>query len=152
MTSPARSRMPRCFMIANRDRLNGRHRAPVVNGASRSRSRMRRRVGSASARQTVSSCFAFIGDYLVTYLRRVVKRKIVRIMGSMDVFRDKAVFITGASSGIGKATAIRLATLGAQVTLSARNRDALEQVRAEIQAAGGAAFVAPADVTDADAV
>jgi NAD(P)-dependent dehydrogenase (short-subunit alcohol dehydrogenase family) len=70
----------------------------------------------------------------------------------MDSLKNKTVFITGASSGIGRATGLRLAKHGAQVALSARNRDALEQIRAEIEQAGGTAFVAPADVTDADQV
>lgn len=70
----------------------------------------------------------------------------------MESLRNKTVFVTGGSSGIGKATAIRLAQLGAQVALSARNRDALETVRDEIANAGGAALVVPADVTDAEQV
>lgn len=70
----------------------------------------------------------------------------------MESLRNKTVLITGGSSGIGKATAIRLAQMGAQVALSARNRDALEQVRKEIHTAGGAALVAPADVTNAEQV
>ena len=70
----------------------------------------------------------------------------------MDSLRNKTVLITGGSSGIGKATALRLALHGAQIALVARNRDALEQVRAEIAQAGGTALVVPADVTDADQV
>ena len=70
----------------------------------------------------------------------------------MESFRDKAILITGASSGIGKATALRLARYGAHIALAARNRDALEQVRNEIQLAGGTALVVPTDVTDAEQV
>ena len=70
----------------------------------------------------------------------------------MESLHNKAVLVTGASSGIGKATALRLARYGAQVALVARNRAALEQVRAEIVQAGGAALVAPADVTEAEQV
>src|ERR1019366_5100605 len=65
---------------------------------------------------------------------------------------NKTVLVTGASSGIGKATALRLAQHGAQIALTARNRAALEQVRQEIDGAGGTALVAPADVTDAEQV
>jgi NAD(P)-dependent dehydrogenase (short-subunit alcohol dehydrogenase family) len=70
----------------------------------------------------------------------------------MDSLRNKTVFITGASSGIGRATALRLARLGAQVALSGRNRDALEAVRREIETSVGAALIAPADVTVAEDV
>jgi NAD(P)-dependent dehydrogenase (short-subunit alcohol dehydrogenase family) len=70
----------------------------------------------------------------------------------MESLRNKSILITGASSGIGQAAAIRLAQHGAQIALAARNRDALEQVRQEIEAGGGAAMVAPADVTEAEHV
>ena len=70
----------------------------------------------------------------------------------MESLKNKTVLVTGASSGIGKATALRLAKHGAQVALTSRNRDALDQVRQEIEQAGGAALVAPADVTDAEQV
>ncbi len=67
----------------------------------------------------------------------------------MDFFRNKTVLITGALSGIGKATALRLAQYGAQIALVARNRGTLDPVRAEIEGAGASSLVAPADVTDA---
>jgi NAD(P)-dependent dehydrogenase (short-subunit alcohol dehydrogenase family) len=70
----------------------------------------------------------------------------------MEFFRSKTILITGGSSGIGKATALRLAQYGAQIALAARNRDALEQVRAEIEQAGASALVVPTDVTDAGQV
>ncbi len=70
----------------------------------------------------------------------------------MESLRHKTVLVTGGSSGIGKATALRLAEHGAQVALAARNRDALEQVRQEIEQTGGAALVVPTDVTDPEQV
>ena len=70
----------------------------------------------------------------------------------MKPMKDKTAFVTGASSGIGRATALRLAKLGVQVTLSGRNQEALDQLHREITQAGGAAIVAPADVTDANQV
>lgn len=70
----------------------------------------------------------------------------------MEFFRNKTVLITGASSGIGRATALRLASYGAQVALAARNGAALEEVRREIEIAGSHALVLPTDVTVAEQV
>src|SRR5262245_49604154 len=64
----------------------------------------------------------------------------------------KRAVVTGASLGIGRATAIRLASEGAHVGLIARRREPLEAVAAEIAAAGGTAHVAPADVSDEPSV
>jgi len=56
--------------------------------------------------------------------------------------------VTGASSGIGAATARRLAADGAAVALVARRKHRLEDLAAEIQQAGGTALVVQADITD----
>ncbi|MFI2711944.1 SDR family oxidoreductase [Micromonospora sp. NPDC018662] len=64
--------------------------------------------------------------------------------------QGKVVAITGASSGIGAATARHLASLGATVVLGARRTDRLDQLVDEITAAGGAATAVRVDVTDAD--
>jgi len=55
--------------------------------------------------------------------------------------------VTGASSGIGEATAVALAGQGAAVALAARRRDRLEGLAGRIEAAGGTALVLEADVT-----
>ena len=56
--------------------------------------------------------------------------------------------VTGASSGIGAATALRLASDGAYVALVARRKDRLADLAAEIQQAGGTSIVVEADITD----
>jgi NADP-dependent 3-hydroxy acid dehydrogenase YdfG len=61
--------------------------------------------------------------------------------------RDTVALITGSSSGIGAATARRLAAEGAAVALVARRRDRLEELAGEILSGGGTALVIPADVT-----
>lgn len=66
--------------------------------------------------------------------------------------REPVVAVTGASAGVGRATALAFARQGARVGLMARDREALEEVRAEIGRLGGRALVLPLDVADADAV
>jgi NADP-dependent 3-hydroxy acid dehydrogenase YdfG len=65
---------------------------------------------------------------------------------------NKVVLITGASSGIGEATARVLAKNGAKVVLGARRTDRLEKIVAEIRAAGGVAEFRKLDVVDRDDV
>lgn len=62
--------------------------------------------------------------------------------------KENVVWITGASSGIGKALAQEWAGLGYKVVLSARRRDLLEELAAEIAASGGEALVIPCDILD----
>ena len=60
--------------------------------------------------------------------------------------------ITGASKGIGKATAFAFAAAGAKVVLAARTPETLEQVAVKLKEGGAEALAVPTDVTDVDAV
>jgi len=64
----------------------------------------------------------------------------------------KSVLVTGASHGIGRATALQLAGAGAEVLALARTGDLLRELVAEIETAGGRAHALEADLTDLDAV
>ncbi len=65
-------------------------------------------------------------------------------------FDGKLALVTGASRGIGAATAEALAAAGAHVILTARTASPLEEVEERIHAAGGAATIAPMDLTEGD--
>jgi short-subunit dehydrogenase len=78
-----------------------------------------------------------------------------------DLFRDRSlrgavegrvVVITGASSGIGHAAALRVGEAGGIVLLVARSADKLEEVKAAIEELGGVAHIHPADLSDLDDV
>ena len=70
----------------------------------------------------------------------------------MSSLTGQVALVTGASKGIGAATAIALAKAGAHVVLTARDAKRLEAVEEAIFAAGGSATIAPVDLGDADAL
>jgi NADP-dependent 3-hydroxy acid dehydrogenase YdfG len=65
----------------------------------------------------------------------------------MGKLEQKVAIITGASSGIGEATARQLAQAGASVTLAARRVERLESLKAELEADGARVLIVPTDVT-----
>ena len=67
-------------------------------------------------------------------------------------FAERTALVTGASKGIGAATAIALAEAGAHVILVARDVKALERVEDQIHSLGGTSTIAPIDLIEADAV
>jgi NAD(P)-dependent dehydrogenase (short-subunit alcohol dehydrogenase family) len=73
-------------------------------------------------------------------------------MSDSTSFSGKIALVTGASRGIGAATAESLAAAGAHVILVARTASALEEVEERIHAAGGTATIAPLDLTDGESI
>ena len=78
-----------------------------------------------------------------------------------DLFKDRSfegavngrtVVITGATSGIGRAAALKIAAAGGIPLLVSRGAEKLEELKAEIEARGGTAYVYPTDLSDMDAI
>lgn len=72
--------------------------------------------------------------------------------GTLHNMEHRTVVVTGASAGVGRATALRFARAGAHLGLIARDPKALNDVKAEVERLGGSATVLPADVADSEAV
>ena len=70
----------------------------------------------------------------------------------MPILKGETVLITGASAGVGRATALEFARQEARIILVARGKAGLEGAREEVQAAGGAAIVIPADVAQPEKI
>lgn len=94
-------------------------------------------------------------------LQRVRNRLVDRVVNSSRAtdtaalrraVRGKSVLVTGASFGLGEAAARTLARHGATVLLLARTAERLDEVVAEIRAAGGTAHAYPCDLSDFDAI
>jgi NADP-dependent 3-hydroxy acid dehydrogenase YdfG len=69
-----------------------------------------------------------------------------------ELLKDKVAVITGASRGIGRASALALAAKGVHIVATARNEEQLNALVAECEAHGVKAIAAPADATDSEAV
>ncbi len=91
-------------------------------------------------------------DRLWEYWRNHLDPDLARHPSVTSAVAGKTVLITGASSGIGKATALLLARSGATVVLVARGPEQLEETRQEILADGGSAYAYPADISDPESV
>jgi thioester reductase-like protein len=91
-------------------------------------------------------------DVLWRYWREHLDPFRARRHGGRSELDGRRVVITGASSGIGRATALKVAAAGGVPLLVARRQHELEEVRAEIEAAGGHADIYPCDLTDGEAV
>lgn len=70
----------------------------------------------------------------------------------MGLLTNQVVLVTGAGTGLGRATAIQLATEGAEVVLTGRREEKLQEVAKVIEQAGGRSIVIPVDVTKPEEV
>ena len=97
---------------------------------------------------------AFEGRALVPSLWMTPRARLRRLTGRSgpSPLAGKVVLVTGASSGIGEATALAVGRLGATALLVARRAEDLERVRAQIVEAGGRAAAYTCDLTDGEAV
>jgi NAD(P)-dependent dehydrogenase (short-subunit alcohol dehydrogenase family) len=96
-----------------------------------------------------------LGEYaarLWDYWEREMDLGLARGHTLKEALDGKHILITGASSGIGWATALKVAAAGGVPLLVARNVEKLEELRAEIVAAGGIAYVYAADLADMESV
>ena len=89
-------------------------------------------------------------DVLWDYWERNLDPDLFKDRSLSGAISGKVVMITGASSGIGEAAAVKCGVAGATVLLVARSVDKLEAAKAEIEEAGGKAEICPCDLTDID--
>src|SRR4029079_18249729 len=91
-------------------------------------------------------------DRLWDYWERNLDPDLFRDRPLASAVRGKVVLITGASSGIGRATAVKVADAGGAFLLVARSMDKLEETKEEIEAAGGVAHIHQCDMSDVEDV
>jgi NAD(P)-dependent dehydrogenase (short-subunit alcohol dehydrogenase family) len=84
------------------------------------------------------------------YWERNLDPDLFRERSLSSAVRDKRIMVTGASSGIGREVAKKIGEAGGTVILVARTREKLEELRNEVEEAGGTAHVHPADLSDMD--
>ena len=107
--------------------------------------------GGAELRDLARSASGLVSGSVPDGVLKVARR--VRGSDSLErALRGKVVMITGASSGIGKATALKVGAAGGTVLLVARTPEKLEQTRARIEAEGGTAHVHACDLSDIAAI
>ena len=84
------------------------------------------------------------------YWERNLDPDLFRERSLASAIKGKRVLITGASSGIGLETALKVGEAGGEVLLVSRTREKLEEVARQVEEAGGTAHVHPADLSDLD--
>jgi NAD(P)-dependent dehydrogenase (short-subunit alcohol dehydrogenase family) len=89
---------------------------------------------------------------LWTYWEEHLDDATARDARTVAALTGKHVVVTGASSGIGKVTALKVAQAGGIPVLVARGKEKLDELRAEIEARGGTAHVHPCDLSDLEAI
>jgi NAD(P)-dependent dehydrogenase (short-subunit alcohol dehydrogenase family) len=90
-----------------------------------------------------------VGQQVPDEVLRLVRR--ARGVASLEnSVRGRSVMITGASSGIGRAAAVKIGAAGGIVLLVSRTREKLEEVQTQIELEGGSAHVHPCDLSDTD--
>ncbi len=95
---------------------------------------------------------ASYAEKLWDYWERTLDPDLYKDRSFEGAVNGKTVIITGASSGIGRAAALKIAAAGGIPILVARTKEKLDEVKAEIEAAGGSAHVAPCDLSDFAAI
>ena len=111
-----------------------------------SRDTQRALTGTGIAVPPLSSYAPRIWDYW----ERNLDPDLFRERSLTSSIRDKRVLITGASSGIGLETALKVGEAGGEVLLVSRTREKLEEVKAKVEERGGTAHVHPCDLADID--
>jgi NAD(P)-dependent dehydrogenase (short-subunit alcohol dehydrogenase family) len=91
-------------------------------------------------------------DRLWDYWERNLDPDLFKDRSLSAALRGRTVVITGASSGIGRSVALKVAAAGGIPILVSRGRDKLEELRQEIDDLGGTAHVEPCDLSDMDAI
>jgi NAD(P)-dependent dehydrogenase (short-subunit alcohol dehydrogenase family) len=108
-------------------------------------------VARSRAEQHASIPLAAAGS--LTRAARRTGRRIPVLGPSLErAVRGRIVLVTGASSGIGRATALKIGAAGGEILLVARRVDKLDEVAHEIEGAGGIAHVHPCDLSDEAAI